>query len=487
MRVVGGRAVHPINVRVGGFYRAPRAAELAPGAPRRLRAHAGGAGRGGGLGGGARLPRLRARRRAGLPARRRASTRSTAGGWCRAAASRSAPASSTTTSSRSTSSTRPRCTRGMRDGGTYLVGPLARYELNSAQLSPVAPEAAPRRRARRRLPQPVPQHRRARWWRCCTPLDEALRLIDAYEPPDPPGVEIEPRAGGGLRLDRGAARHALAPLRARRRRPHRRGPDRPADLAEPGDDRGGPARLRAGAPRRCRQRSSDCAASRRSATTTPASPARPTSCASMSTAPSRPARRDRRRQPDARRRRGRSAGRSRASASRRPGRVRCRRARGRADRAARPLGRRARWRWSSTRSPAPRDAGAIHSLRRVPRPGRPRPPRTGPARLAVVAIDRARAGVGRTPAWLGARAGGRRVERGDTLTPRSRTDDPCARTVATGPPNAREVGDGGIAAALGSVRRLPSDEARATTRSRVGVIDAAPAGTRCDRLVHAGE
>ena len=30
MTVVGGREVHPINVRVGGWYRAPRKRELAP-------------------------------------------------------------------------------------------------------------------------------------------------------------------------------------------------------------------------------------------------------------------------------------------------------------------------------------------------------------------------------------------------------------------------------------------------------------------------
>ena len=30
MRIVGGREVHPINVRVGGWYRAPRKSELAP-------------------------------------------------------------------------------------------------------------------------------------------------------------------------------------------------------------------------------------------------------------------------------------------------------------------------------------------------------------------------------------------------------------------------------------------------------------------------
>ena len=31
-------------------------------------------------------------------------------------------------------------------------------------------------------------------------LDEALRLIEAYEPPDPPAVEVAPRAAYRLRL-----------------------------------------------------------------------------------------------------------------------------------------------------------------------------------------------------------------------------------------------------------------------------------------------
>src|SRR6516164_4948020 len=30
MELLGGRSIHPVNVRIGGFYRAPSAAELAP-------------------------------------------------------------------------------------------------------------------------------------------------------------------------------------------------------------------------------------------------------------------------------------------------------------------------------------------------------------------------------------------------------------------------------------------------------------------------
>jgi len=39
MRVLGGREVHPVNVRAGGFYRVPARAELAPLAENLKRAH----------------------------------------------------------------------------------------------------------------------------------------------------------------------------------------------------------------------------------------------------------------------------------------------------------------------------------------------------------------------------------------------------------------------------------------------------------------
>ena len=142
MRVVGGREIHPINVRVGGFYRAPHARRAgAGGRGARARARVRAAGRRlgppslplPGLRGGLRL-----RRAAATPT----STRSRAGAWSRAAASTSRPTSTTSTSSRSTSSTRPRCTRACATATRYLVGPLARYALNRDALSPVAREAA---------------------------------------------------------------------------------------------------------------------------------------------------------------------------------------------------------------------------------------------------------------------------------------------------------------------------------------------------------
>ena len=67
MRVIGGREVHPVNLRVGGVYRAPSRAELR-GARARARVGARRGGRADALGGGLRLPRLRA----GLRVRRAA-------------------------------------------------------------------------------------------------------------------------------------------------------------------------------------------------------------------------------------------------------------------------------------------------------------------------------------------------------------------------------------------------------------------------------
>ncbi len=224
MEVVGGRAIHPVNVRLGGFYRAPARAELR----RARRAAAARARRRAGhraLGGRVRLPRPRVRRttcsRCGHPGTypiERARVRHPVG------PRRSAPAGfdehvieeqvphSTALHAR------------LADGGRYLTGPLARYSLSSRWLSPLA------RRGRRATPGSAPT--------CDNPfrsiivravemvyaLEEALRLIDAYEPPGPPAVEVPPAGRRRLRRDRGAAGHPVPPVRDRRGRPDRRRP-----------------------------------------------------------------------------------------------------------------------------------------------------------------------------------------------------------------------------------------------------------------------
>ena len=97
-------------------------------------------------------------------------------------------------------------------------------------------------------------------------------------------VEVVAARRRRARLDRGAARPALPPLRARRRRHDPRRADRPADLAEPGARSRPTCAASSSATSSSTTTSCACAASRRSATTTRASPARPTSCAWRSTA-----------------------------------------------------------------------------------------------------------------------------------------------------------------------------------------------------------
>jgi coenzyme F420-reducing hydrogenase alpha subunit len=84
----------------------------------------------------------------------------------------------------------------LREGGTYLTGPLARYALSEDQLRPLAREAAAaaglgpvcRNPFRSILVRAVELVHAA---------DEALALIADYEPPDEPAVEVSPRRAVG--------------------------------------------------------------------------------------------------------------------------------------------------------------------------------------------------------------------------------------------------------------------------------------------------
>ncbi|HXQ14231.1 MAG TPA: Ni/Fe hydrogenase subunit alpha [Caulobacteraceae bacterium] len=84
----------------------------------------------------------------------------------------------------------------LRGGGAYLVGPLARYSLNFPRLSPVAQDAA---REAGLGPTCANPYRSiiVRAVEVLYACDEALRIIGAYEAPDRPAVVVEPRAGVG--------------------------------------------------------------------------------------------------------------------------------------------------------------------------------------------------------------------------------------------------------------------------------------------------
>jgi coenzyme F420-reducing hydrogenase alpha subunit len=84
----------------------------------------------------------------------------------------------------------------MRDGTTYMVGPLARWALSSQRLPgdlrALADEVGLAPVCRNPFKSIV-----VRSLEILYAIGEALRIIDAYEPPEPPFVAVPPRAGVG--------------------------------------------------------------------------------------------------------------------------------------------------------------------------------------------------------------------------------------------------------------------------------------------------
>jgi coenzyme F420-reducing hydrogenase alpha subunit len=194
MALVGGREVHPINVRVGGFYRAPTRAEL-----------------------GTLIGPLEEAREAAVATVRWAATFpfpdfdldyelvslrhpdeypfnegrlvSTAGLDIAVDEFDDHVVEEHVARSHALHAR-------LRERGTFLVGPLARYSLNFDRLSPLAQEAA-----REAGLGPVCRNPfrsiLVRAVEIVYACDEALRLIAAYEEPDQPALAVEPRAGTG--------------------------------------------------------------------------------------------------------------------------------------------------------------------------------------------------------------------------------------------------------------------------------------------------
>ena len=81
-------------------------------------------------------------------------------------------------------------------GGAYFVGPLARYSLNFDRLSPLAREAATEAGLGKECRNPF-QSIVVRAVETLYAFDEALRIIEDYQSPEVPAVEVEPRDGVG--------------------------------------------------------------------------------------------------------------------------------------------------------------------------------------------------------------------------------------------------------------------------------------------------
>ena len=194
LRLIGGRAIHPINVRVGGFYRVPTRRELEtlvePLKTAREQAQAA-------VAWVAKLPFPEFEQDYEFVSLRHPDVYAIEDGRLVSGSgleigpgdyeehfTESQVEHSTALHSR------------LRDGGAYFLGPMARYSLNSSQLSPLAREAAGQAGLGQVCRNPF-KSIIVRAIEVLYAFDEALRLIDSYEPPDPPAVELEPRASEG--------------------------------------------------------------------------------------------------------------------------------------------------------------------------------------------------------------------------------------------------------------------------------------------------
>jgi coenzyme F420-reducing hydrogenase alpha subunit len=207
MEVVGGRSVHPVNVRVGGFYRAPDRRDL--------------------LGLAAELEWARQaaldtvswvagfsfpdyerdyefvslRDPAGYPVMGR-----------RIVSSRGLDIGASDYDDHFTEFQVPHSTalHSVLDGNrTYLVGPLARYSLSSAHLPDVAASAARAAGLGATCANPF-RSIIVRAVELVYACDEALRLIEGYQPPDPPSAGVpaaEATGYGSTQAPRGMLYH----------------------------------------------------------------------------------------------------------------------------------------------------------------------------------------------------------------------------------------------------------------------------------------
>src|SRR4029079_1823076 len=84
----------------------------------------------------------------------------------------------------------------LRSGERYLVGPLARWALNRERLPPAVLAAADAAGLEPVCPNPF-RSIIVRAVETLYAVDEALRLLAAYAPPNPCAVPVAPRAATG--------------------------------------------------------------------------------------------------------------------------------------------------------------------------------------------------------------------------------------------------------------------------------------------------
>jgi len=210
MTLIGGREIHPINIRVGGFYRAPSRAELRTliDPLERAREIALATVRWAG-----ELPFPDVRSEPELVALAEPGRYPIDLG--RIVSDRGldiAPAEFDTHVVEDHVAHSNALHARIRERGSYLTGSLARYNLSFAQLSPLARDAARAAGLEATCRNPF-QSIIVRGVELVQACDEGLAIIDDYEPPDEPAVEVHPRRAvghGATEAPRGMIYHRYA-------------------------------------------------------------------------------------------------------------------------------------------------------------------------------------------------------------------------------------------------------------------------------------
>jgi coenzyme F420-reducing hydrogenase alpha subunit len=194
LRLVGGREIHPINVRVGGFYRVPRKAELAPLAETMKKARD------------LAAETVRWTSTFSFPeferdyefvSLRHPDEYPMNEGRLVSGKGLDIPVREFEQTFEEEHVKHSNALQSaMKGGGAYFVGPLARYANNFNRLTPSAQEAAHSAGLDTVCRNPF-QSIVVRSVETLYACEEALRIIESYEPPDQPAIEIQVQEGIG--------------------------------------------------------------------------------------------------------------------------------------------------------------------------------------------------------------------------------------------------------------------------------------------------
>jgi sulfhydrogenase subunit alpha len=193
MEFVGGRAIHPINVRLGGFYSVPTRLEFAPIAEQLRRALDNAW---------ATVEWVSGFDFPGLELDHEFLALTAANGYpiengiIARSAGPSFPVADFTDHVVESQVPYSTALHSTLDGGRYLTGPVARFSLNSSALSPIAAQAATLAGLSAECRNPF-RSIVIRAVEVVYAIEEALRIIDEYRRPARPFVDVPARAGVG--------------------------------------------------------------------------------------------------------------------------------------------------------------------------------------------------------------------------------------------------------------------------------------------------